>query len=95
MNELSPFPDNGMPVDEALRPKVQASRGRPVLALFVLALLAGTLGYGFWQHYSLHAEVIATADQRRDFVPSVRTAAIRASKVRRSVSPCWAVVHPC
>ena len=40
------------------------------------------LGIGFWQHYTLHAEVMATAEQRRDFVPSVRTAPVRASAAR-------------
>jgi RND family efflux transporter MFP subunit len=52
----------------------------------VLFVLAGALAYGFWQHYRLHAEVIATADARRDFVPSVRTAAIKASDSVMSVT---------
>ena len=56
------------------------SNGRLILGLVVLLLLAGALGYGFWQHYTLHAEVMATADQRRDFVPSVRTAAIQGER---------------
>ena len=62
------------------------SNGRLILGLVVLLALAGALGYGFWQHYTLHAEVIATADQRRDFVPSVRTAAIKASEEFRSAT---------
>jgi RND family efflux transporter MFP subunit len=43
------------------------------------ALLCAALGIGVWRHYGLHAQVMATADQRRDFVPSVRTAPARAS----------------
>jgi RND family efflux transporter MFP subunit len=62
------------------------SGGRLILGLLVLLVLAGALAYGFWQHYTLHAEVMATAEQRRDFVPSVRTAAIRASDAFRSAT---------
>ena len=51
-----------------------------------MLLLAGALGIGVWRHYSLHAQVMATAEQRRDFVPSVRTAAVRASGSTMSVS---------
>jgi RND family efflux transporter MFP subunit len=51
-----------------------------------LLLLAGALGIGFWQHYSVHAQVIATAEQRQDFVPSVRTAPVKASGSTMSVT---------
>jgi RND family efflux transporter MFP subunit len=44
------------------------------------------LGIGFWQHYSVHAQVIATAEQRQDFVPSVRTAPVKASGSTMSVT---------
>ena len=88
MNEITPFPDNGVPVDNVLRPKfpAQRARGRLALAFVVMLLLAGTLGYGFWQHYQLHAEVIASAEARRDAVPTVRTAVIKASAPVRSVA---------
>ena len=39
-----------------------------------------------WQHHTLNAEVMSTAEQRRDFVPSVRTAPVRASAATMSVS---------
>ena len=68
------------------RQRPTRSNGRLILGTVVLLGLVGALGYGFWQHYSLHAEVIATADQRRDFVPSVRTAAIKASADVRSAT---------
>jgi RND family efflux transporter MFP subunit len=93
MNELSPLPDQGVPVQQPLdrresrpeAPETRSGGGRRTLAIVVLLVLAGALAYGFWQHYRLHAEVIATADARRDFVPSVRTAAIKASDSVMSV----------
>jgi RND family efflux transporter MFP subunit len=94
MNQITPPPHEGTPAREAPRPDgilpapppPTRSNGRLILGLVVLLVLAGALGYGFWQHYSLHAEVMATADQRRDFVPSVRTAAIKASDPVRSAT---------
>lgn len=70
------------------RPAVKAKRlsGARLLAICVLALLCGALGIGFWQHYKLHAQVLATAEQRRDFVPMVRAAAVRASASTMTVS---------
>jgi RND family efflux transporter MFP subunit len=53
--------------------------GRRLFAGGTLVLLCAALGIGFWQHYKLHAKVMATAEQRRDFVPSVRTAPVRTS----------------
>jgi RND family efflux transporter MFP subunit len=61
------------------------SRSR-ILASGVLVLLFGALAIGFWQHYKLHAQVMATAEQQRDFVPSVRAAPVRASGSTLSVS---------
>src|ERR1700683_4464884 len=62
-----------LPPDKPMR------TGRRLLAGGTFVLLCAALGIGFWQHYKLHAEVLATAEQRRDFVPSVRTAAVRVS----------------
>ena len=61
-------------------------RGAPHLAIGAALLLCAALAVGFWQHYALHAQVMATAEQRRDFVPSVRTAAVRASVQQISVT---------
>ena len=95
MNENSPPPATGVPLrqrpdDHGVVPAAPAtpprgSRGRTIFGLIVIAILAGALGIGFWQHYRLHAEVMAAAQARRDFVPTVRTAAIRASDGVRSV----------
>ena len=49
-------------------------------------LLVGTLALGAWQHWSRHAEVMAAAEEHRDFVPSVLVAPVRASGPKMSVS---------
>jgi RND family efflux transporter MFP subunit len=94
MNELSPPPDNGVlvhehPVDhQSVQTPVHSKgrAGRTLLAFLVITLLVGALGYGFWKHYTVHAEVMATANARRDFVPAVRTAAVHASEPFRVAS---------
>jgi RND family efflux transporter MFP subunit len=65
---------------------VRRFNGGQILAAGVALLLVVALCAGFWQHYRLHAQVISAADQRRDFVPSVRTAPVRASAATMSVS---------
>jgi len=94
MNRNIPPPHEGIPAREApnqgavlpATPPATRSNGRLILGTVVLLALVGALAFGFWQHYTLHAEVMATAEQRRDFVPSVRTAAIRASDAFRSAT---------
>jgi RND family efflux transporter MFP subunit len=66
--------------------KVKGLRGGRNLALGALVLLSGALGVGFWQHYELHAQVMSALEQRRDFVPSVRTAPVRASPSTMAVT---------
>jgi RND family efflux transporter MFP subunit len=70
----------------ASAPGVKSRAGRRILGIAVLLLLAGALGIGIWRHHTLNAQVMATAEQRRDFVPSVRTAPVRASGSTMSVS---------
>ena len=60
--------------------------GRWLLAGGTLMLLFAALGIGSWQHYRLHAQVMKTAEQRREFVPSVRTEPVRASASTISVT---------
>src|SRR5262249_10242258 len=67
-------------------PAAKSGGRRRMLGIVVLLLLAGALGVGVWRHHSLNAQVMATAEQRRDFVPSVRTALVRASGSIMSVS---------
>jgi RND family efflux transporter MFP subunit len=44
------------------------------------------LAIGFWQHHELHAQVMSVVEQRRDFVPAVRTAPVRASPSTMAVT---------
>ena len=60
--------------------------GRRLLGAGTFLLLCAALAVGFWQHYRLHAQVMATAEERRDFVPNVRAAPVRASASTRAVS---------
>jgi len=60
--------------------------GRWLLGLGMLLALLGGLAIGVWHHYTLHLAVAATAEQARDFVPSVRVAAVRASDATMSVT---------
>src|SRR5260370_29836620 len=67
-------------------PNSGASRaGRRLLGLGALLILSCAVGYGAWRHYQAHTEVIATAEQARDFVPTVLTAPVRASAPTMSV----------
>ena len=96
MNDVQRFPE---PTAPAAPPELPHNRKpapviparkwgerRNLLALGVVLLLVAALGFGFWRHYSLHAQAIATAGQRQDFVPIVRTAAVRASSSTMSVT---------
>jgi RND family efflux transporter MFP subunit len=60
--------------------------GRRLLGFGALLVLLGGLAIGVWHHYALHLQVTAAAEQRRDFVPSVRVAAVRASDATMSVT---------
>ena len=73
-------------VPEGPGPKRGARLGRRLLGLGALLLLLGGLAIGVWRHYALHLEVAATAAEHRDFVPSVRVAAVRASPGTMSVT---------
>ena len=60
--------------------------GRRLLGLGALLVLLGGLAIGVWRHYTLHLEVMAIAEQHRDFVPGVRVAAVQASPDTMSVT---------
>ena len=74
MNELSPLHDNGVPAEpppetRAFVPKDKPTRGsggRLTLAFVVVVLLAGALGYGFWQHFRVYAYVMSTTTDAFD-----------------------------
>ncbi len=82
-----PEPDRGpeREVEHGPPPRGAGRGGRRLLGLGALLILFGAVGYGAWSHYQLHTEVIATAEQARDFVPTVLTAPVRASAPTMSV----------
>ena len=59
-----------------------------LFGISTLLLLLGLLALGTYQHFALHAQVIATAKEHSEFVPHVRVAPVRAS------SPTWPVTLP-
>jgi hypothetical protein len=50
----------------------------PVI-LLALIVIAAPLGFGAWRHVALQQQVQETAEQQRDFVPSIRVATVKAS----------------
>src|ERR1700704_6595089 len=63
-------------------PPVSKKRGRWrgwLLGLSVLFALAAALTFGAWRSYSQNLQAAATTQQRRDFVPTMRVQAVRAS----------------
>jgi RND family efflux transporter MFP subunit len=64
------------PTDE---PDTRRQRSTRLFGLGAFVLLAAGLAFGASRSYSQQREVMATADQIRDFVPSVRVATVRAS----------------
>lgn len=72
--------EHGQPIQRASR------AGRVLLGLGALLILSGAVSFGAWRHYRADAAVMATAEQIRDFVPTVQTAAVRASPPTMSVT---------
>jgi RND family efflux transporter MFP subunit len=64
----------------------RSGSGRRLLGLVALLLLLGGLTLGVWRHYTLNLEVASAAQQHRDFVPTVRVEAVRASPGTMSVT---------
>jgi RND family efflux transporter MFP subunit len=75
----SPFP----PLAEHDR---SSAFGRRLLGLAAVLLILGTVAFGVWRHYAAHLDVVAIAEQHRDFVPSVRVTAVQASAGTMSVT---------
>jgi RND family efflux transporter MFP subunit len=85
--ERSPVPDieTERPDMPATKVAKRFGKGR-LLAAGVILLLGGALAVSIWQHYNAHAQVMAAAEQRRDFVPTVTTATVNASGKTMSVT---------
>lgn len=70
-------PGQGEP--ERVKDKVRGKSGTRLFGWAVLLLLAGGLVYGAWSHYGQYRQAVTTAQQHRDFVPSVRAGTVKES----------------
>ena len=83
---------DGRPLDrdtqnpQKSRPKVGRRWGARLFAAGAFLLLAGGVALGAWRHYAQRQQVMATAEQERDFVPSVRVATVKANTAVMSVT---------
>jgi RND family efflux transporter MFP subunit len=68
------------------RTHLRRRRGGRLFALGGFVLLAGGLTLGGWGNFSLKQEIMATAKQERDFVPSFHVAAVEANPATVSVT---------
>jgi RND family efflux transporter MFP subunit len=71
---------------ESQRMREQRNPRALPLAIGVLVVLGSALALGAWNYASRYREVMATAEQQRDFVPEVQTAEVRAADQTRVVS---------
>ena len=70
---LLPAPDRDTPEAPPGGPTRRGGgAGRRLLGLGVLLLFTCALALGLWRHYQQHRQVMDTADQQANFVPSVR-----------------------
>jgi RND family efflux transporter MFP subunit len=69
----------GMGEPGRVKDKVPRKSGTRLFGRAALLLLAGALAYGAWLHYDQYRQAIGTAQQHRDFVPSVRVGTVRES----------------
>jgi RND family efflux transporter MFP subunit len=61
------------------RPDGRRRWGGRLLALGAFLLLGGGLAFGATRYYTQHRDVMATAEQRRNFIPNVRVATVQPS----------------
>ena len=101
MNELRIFDRNdaiakdrldkpafGRDIEKAPKHRREARRrwGGRLFALGGFLLLAGGLSLGAWRHYSQQRQVMATAEQQRDFAPTVPVAKARTAGSEINIS---------
>src|ERR1700739_1718490 len=69
---LLPAPDRDAPETPPSGPSRRRGPGGRLLGLGVLLLFIAALGLGVWRHYQQHRQVMDTAEQQANFVPTVR-----------------------
>src|ERR1700757_2798011 len=69
---LLPAPDRNTPEKPPRKPPGRGGSGGRLLGLGVLLVFIAALGLGVWRHYQQHRQVMDTAEQQADFVPTVR-----------------------
>jgi RND family efflux transporter MFP subunit len=79
----------GIGEPERFKGKGRGTSGKRRLGLAVLLALGGALAVGVWSHYEQYRQAVTTAQQRRDFVPSVPVGTVARSGNLLHVSlPC-------
>jgi multidrug efflux pump subunit AcrA (membrane-fusion protein) len=83
---LLPAPDRDTP-EPPNQPGRRGGPGRWLLGFGILVLVSSALAFGVWRHYAQHRQVMDTAEQQTDFVPSVRVEEVaqRHGRVRLSL----------
>jgi RND family efflux transporter MFP subunit len=84
MNDMGrpPAPEAKTDLPESKTPSGKAR----FVAVGVIVLLVGSVAIGIWQHYRVHARVMAAAQAQRDFVPTVATATVNTGEPTISVT---------
>ena len=67
-----PAPDRDAPETPPSGPPRRRGPGGRLLGLGVLLLFIAALGLGVWRHYQQHRQVMDTAEQQANFLPTVR-----------------------
>jgi RND family efflux transporter MFP subunit len=85
---MKPLEPSDQQIDQTYKPQLQISPGRGgwLVGLGTLLGLVAVLCFGAWGYHSRAEEVNATADQLRNFVPSVHTVVIKPSADSLNVS---------
>ncbi len=73
---LLPAPDRDSPEAPPNGSTRRSGSGRRLLGLGVLLLFTAAVALGVWHHYEQHRQVMNTAEQQANFVPSVRVEAV-------------------
>jgi RND family efflux transporter MFP subunit len=71
-----PEPNRDIPEPSRSEPRRRGGPGGRLFGFGVLVLLLGALALGVWRHYEQHRQVMDTAEQQANFVPSVHVEAV-------------------